>query len=82
MPPAEVGKDAKSAAKFAVHEQAKRDATPLTLATIAKAEKQIVAGTNYRLLLIVERNGSPRKAKVIVFRDLNSHYSLTSWEWL
>ena len=79
--PAEVGKDAKAAAEFAVHEQAKRDAIPLTLATIAKAEKQIVAGTNYRLLLIVERSGSPRKAKVVVFRDLNSHYSLTSWEW-
>jgi hypothetical protein len=80
--PAEVGKDAKTAAEFAVHEQAKREATPLTLATIAKVEKQIVAGINYRLLLIVERNGSPRKAKVVVFRDLDSHYSLTSWEWL
>lgn len=80
--PAEVGKDVKAAAEFAVHEQAKREAIPLTLATIAKAEKQIVAGINYRLLLIVERSGSPRKAKVVVFRDLTSHYSLTSWEWL
>jgi len=35
------------------------------------AEKQIVAGVNYRLLLMVERNGSPRQAKVVVFRDLN-----------
>jgi hypothetical protein len=80
--PAEVGKDVKAAAEFAVHEEAKREAIPLTLASIAKAEKQIVAGINYRLLLTVERSGSPRKAKVIVFRDLNAHYSLTSWEWL
>jgi hypothetical protein len=80
--PAEVGKDAKAAAEFAVHEQGKREDLPLNLVTIAKAEKQIVAGINYRLLLIVEQSGSPRKAKVVVFRDLNSHYSLTSWEWL
>ena len=80
--PAEVGKDAKTAAEFAVHEQAKREAIPLTLATIAKAEKQIVAGINYRLVLVVERSGSQRKAKVVVFRDLNAHYSLTSWQWL
>ena len=79
---AEVGKDVKAAAEFAVHEQAKREAIPLKLATIAKAEKQIVAGINYRLLLTIERTGSPREAKVVVFRDLNSHYSLTSWEWL
>jgi len=79
---AEVGEDAKAAAEFAVQERAKREVISLTLATIAEAEKQIVAGINYRLLLIVERNGSPRKAKVVVFRDLKSHYSLTSWEWL
>ena len=80
--PAEVGKDIKAAAEFAVHEQAKREAILLKLATISKAEKQIVAGINYRLLLTVERAGSPREAKVVVFRDLKSHYSLTSWKWL
>jgi hypothetical protein len=48
---AEVEKDVKAAAEFAVRDQAKREAIPLKLATIFKAEKQIVAGLNYRRFL-------------------------------
>ena len=80
--PAEVGKDARDAAAFAVQEQAKREGIALTLASITKAEKQIVAGINYRVVLVVQRSGSAQKAKAVVFRDLQSHYSLASWEWL
>jgi len=80
--PAELGKEVKAAADFAVGEQAGREAVPLKLVSIVRAEKQIVAGTNYRVLLTVERSGSARQAKVVVFQDLRSRYSLKSWEWL
>ncbi|MEY2493216.1 MAG: hypothetical protein QOH24_2167 [Verrucomicrobiota bacterium] len=80
--PAELSKEVKAAADFAIDEQARREAVPLKLVSIARAEKQIVAGTNYRLFLTVERSGSTRQTKVVVFQDLGSHYSLKSWEWL
>ena len=74
--------DVKAAAEFAVQEQAKRDAVVLKLSDISKAERQIVAGVNYRLDVVVNQSGSLRKASVVVFKDLKSHYKLTSWEWL
>ena len=80
--PAKLTEDVKTAADFAVREEAKREAVELKLVSISKGEKQIVAGINYRLVLMVERSGSTRVAKVVVFRDLKSRYRLTSWEWL
>ena len=80
--PAELGTEVKAAANFAVGEQARREAVPLKLVNISSAERQIVAGTNYRFVLTVERTGSIRQAKVVVFHDLKSRYSLKSWEWL
>ena len=80
--PAELGTEVKAAANFAVGEQARSEAVPLKLLRVSRAEKQIVAGTNYRFVLIVERAGSIRQAKVAVFQDLKSRYSLKSWEWL
>ena len=80
--PAELGTEVKAAANFAVGEQARRQAVPLKLLGISSAEKQIVAGTNYRFVLTVEQFGSRRQAKVLVFRDLHSRYSLKSWEWI
>ena len=74
--------DIKAAAEFAVQEQAKRHAVVLELSDISKAERQIVAGVNYRLDVVVKGNGSARKARVVVFKDLKSHYKLTAWEWL
>jgi Aspartic acid proteinase inhibitor len=74
--------DVKAAAEFAVQEQAKREAVVFKLSDISKAERQIVAGVNYRLDIVVKGTGSARKARVVVFKDLKSHYKLTSWEWL
>ena len=77
-----LSEDIKAAAEFAVQEQAKRDEVVLKLSNISKAERQIVAGVNYRLDVVVRRNGSAQKARVVVFKDLKSHYKLTSWKWL
>ena len=79
---AAITEDVKTAAEFAVQEQSKRETATLKLSNIFKAKKQIVAGVNYRLDIAVKANGSERKAKVVVFKDLKSHYKLTSWEWL
>lgn len=78
----EITDDVKAAAEFAVQEQSKREAVVLELSEISNAERQIVAGVNYRLEIVVKGNGSERKARVVVFKDLKSHYKLTSWEWL
>jgi hypothetical protein len=48
------------------------------LSDISKAERQIVAGVNYRLDVVVKRSGSARKARIVVFKDLKSHYKLTA----
>jgi hypothetical protein len=74
--------DVKTAAEFAVQEQSKRQPQTLKLNNIFKAEKQIVAGVNYRLDIMVKQGRSVRGAKVVVFRALNSHYKLTFWKWL
>lgn len=74
--------DAKAAAEYAVQEQAKLEAAVLKLTDISRAERQIVAGVNYRLDIVVTVNGSERKARIVVFKDLKSHYQVASWEWL
>lgn len=80
--PAKLTEDVKGAAAFAVREEAKREGVEFKLVSISKAEKQIVAGVNFRLALAVKRSGLTRVANVVVFRDLKSRYSLTSWQWL
>ena len=74
--------DVKTAAEVAVQEQSKRQPQTLKLNNIFKAEKQIVAGVNYRFDVVVKEGRSVREARVVVFRDLKSHCKLTSWEWL
>jgi predicted neuraminidase len=67
-----------TAAKSAV---AARDAT-LTLQAIVEAERQVVAGLNYRLTLKVADNGASRLAEAIVWHKLDGQYALTSWKSL
>jgi len=74
--------DVKAAAEFAVREQAGHESEPLALVTVSKAEKQVVAGLNYRLALTVTKGKKSLEAKVVVYHALDSHYQLTSWEWL
>lgn len=80
--PAPNNRDIGTAAEVAVREQSKRENVPLKLARISEPQTQIVAGINYRFTLTLDRKGSQREAKVVVFRGLDSHYSLTSWMWL
>jgi uncharacterized lipoprotein NlpE involved in copper resistance len=71
--------DARAAAKYAVSTQASRTGTAVTLRRVARAERQIVAGLNYRLCLEVRVGGKPDVVQAIVFRDLQQRFSLTEW---
>lgn len=85
-------KDVIAAAKFAVTAQEaksqKKDSdsskTKLELIKIVKAREQVVAGTNYQLVLLVDDNGTTRTAKTGVWWQswrTPDPYQLVSWEW-
>lgn len=84
-------KEVQDAAAYAIEAQAKtmhgqRDgrSTKLELIKILAAEKQVVAGMNYRLKLQVKVNGKDKLADAVVWwqawRKPNP-YELTSWKW-
>jgi hypothetical protein len=67
-----------AAAKFAVTAHDPK----LKFEGIEKVERQVVAGTNYRLTLKVSDNGKERRADAVVWRKLDGQHALTSWKWL
>ncbi len=75
----------KAAAAFAVRAQSEKTERKETLMSIFKAEKQVVAGTNYRLCLKVTSEGEEDEADIIhfiqavVYVDLKGNSKLTSW---
>lgn len=54
----------------------------LQFQSIEHAERQVVAGLNYKLTLRVADAGKTRRADVVVWRKLDGTYALTSWKWL
>ncbi|HEX8492501.1 MAG TPA: cystatin domain-containing protein [Pyrinomonadaceae bacterium] len=75
-----------SAAEFAVGEQGRKVDSTIKLISVEGAERQTVAGVNYRLCLKVEIEDKTNNVdvtqdvKVVVFRSLKKEYSLKSWE--
>ncbi len=71
---------AMSAAKFAVkQEKRKKENRRLSLASIERAESQIVAGTNYKICMKVINNGRIEDVTAVVYLNPKNKYSLTSW---
>src|ERR1043165_5102587 len=70
------------AASVAVSTHAKRAHHAVTLVKILKAEKQVVAGMNYRMCLSVRRGrrGHVHTASVVVYEPIRKPMRLTSWE--
>jgi hypothetical protein len=78
-----------AAADFAVSEQKRRQNGPLSLTEIKRAERQSVAGTNYRLCLNVKAGDEDDAGveawdvEAVVFEKLprapGNKYKLTSW---
>jgi hypothetical protein len=50
----------------------------LKLLDVKRAESQVVAGTNYRLLMRLQHHGQARYVRVLLFQDLQGRYTL-SW---
>lgn len=76
---------ARAAAAFAVKEQAKKTSQTLQLVSVEVAERQVVAGSNYKLCLIVNKEGDmgeedeKLRVTVVVYQNLKQEYNLTSW---
>lgn len=69
-----------SAAKFAATSQSKKMETEYSVGEIVKAERQVVAGMNYRICMKVNVEGDePIMVSAVVYQDLKRNYSLSSW---
>lgn len=69
-----------AAARFAVAAQGKKESTEISLNSVLAAERQTVAGANYRLCLEVEVEGATQNVKAVVYKSLQKQYQLKSWE--
>lgn len=69
-----------AAADFAITAQSKKTGYTFELLELIKAERQVVAGTNYRLCMQVAADGDePFYVQAVVYFDLKKNYKLTSW---
>ena len=75
-----------AAARFAVKERARKAGGAVTLVSIDGAERQTVAGANYRLCLKVDEVDEANNVevtehvRVVVYQNLKREYTLTSWK--
>lgn len=75
-----------SAAEFAVAAQARKKETEIRLLSVEAAERQTVAGVNYRLCLKVEEADAENNVevtetvRVVVFSSLQKTHTLKSWQ--
>jgi hypothetical protein len=75
----------REAAEFAVKAQGEKQEMTYKLVSVEHAEKQTVAGINYRLCLKVGYHkedddvDTTEFVRVVVYRNLQKVYSLTSW---
>jgi preprotein translocase subunit SecF len=74
------------AAAFAVAARVHKTKEKVKLLSVESAERQTVAGTNYRLCLKVETEDTDNNVdvtetvKAVVFKSLKKVYTLKSWE--
>jgi len=78
----EIDPEVKAAASFAVKAEVKTTGKPIRLVEVVKAEKQVVAGLNYRIDLKVQDGEKILRAQAVVWRKLDGSHSLTSWDWI
>lgn len=74
------------ASEFAVKTQSKKEKMKMSVESIRKAERQVVAGMNYKLCIEVyypseedETDGVLIFAQAVVYKDLKGKLKLTSW---
>jgi hypothetical protein len=75
-----------SAADFAVAAEGRKENMTIKLISVESAERQTVAGANFRLCLKVETEDTDNNVdatetvKVLVFKSLQKAYTLKGWE--
>ncbi|KAF4399502.1 hypothetical protein G4B88_022585 [Cannabis sativa] len=70
----------KEIAEYAVSKYNKQSKSDLKLSSVVKGESQVVAGTNYKLVLAV-KNGPAKKYEAIVWEKPWQHFrNLTSFK--
>ncbi len=72
-------KDVVAAAKFAVSEYAQQEI--IKFKKLLKARRQVVAGMNYELTLLMKHDKHTQKAVAVVWKKTDGTYQLTSWNW-
>lgn len=72
--------EAVAAARFATGAEGRKAGARIALLSIERAERQVVAGTNYRLRLKVKVNGRTQEVTAVVYKNLKREYSLSGWE--
>ena len=72
-----------AAAEFAVRTLAAMPDRPaaMSLVEVLSAQRQVVAGTNYRLRMKVKVDGTDKEVEVVVWRKLSGEHTLTSSTW-
>jgi hypothetical protein len=71
----------KIAAQRAVSVQGSIEKAELKLVSIDDAQRQVVAGINYKLRLSLTKGPQQRKASATVWAKLDGTYELTAWSW-
>jgi len=78
--PAEIDPGVRDVASFAVSARADATGKPLRLIKILKAERQVVAGLNFRLELEVTDGNRQTRVRAVVWKKLDRTLVLTSWD--
>ena len=77
---AKTDKTVVGAANFAVKARGEAQKTPaLKLVAVERAERQVVAGTNYRLCLSVKSGSANAQATAVVYQNLQNQFELSEW---
>jgi len=76
---AQFDSETRAVADFAVGKISKKENAPLELKRIISAERQVVAGLNYRLELDLNKNKQQFRVRAVVWRKLDGSMELTSW---
>lgn len=69
-------------ARFAIAEQSRRMRSELKLLSIKHARRQVVAGTNYSMNLMVQGEGKRQLVVATVWVKPDGTMELTRWHWV
>lgn len=73
-------KEVVDAAQFAVREQAKKTKSKIELIKVVRADRQVVAGMNYKLRLEIKTGDQLSLVNVVVWKKLDGTHALTDWK--